>query len=274
MKKSKIIKLLLSSLLLASILLTACACTAVKQNEYAEQTTKNILDGIIAKDYETTRSIFGDIASDEAFGEFFATMSSMLEGTRSYELKQIGWHTRIDNGISSYSVTFEMETDSAERYIIEIHFFKDDNSLYHFNVVPAYSVDPKIMIPTQIGLAIVSIAACAFCIFMIIDCAKRKINKKALWIILILIGVSFTCIFGNELGFNFMTSFIFPISTIKTDGLSVAIKLTVPVGAIVYCCLRKKLTLQDREAETTDSAEITSEAEMPSEHTPTNTENQ
>ena len=251
-----------------------CACTAVKQNDYAEQVTESILNGIVANDYDATRSIFKDIASDEAFEEFFDTVSGMFGDTKSYELKQVGWHTQLDNGVSTYSVTFEMETDGEERYMIETYFLESDNSLYYLNIAPAYSIKTEVLIPIQIVLAVISLASCALCVWMIIDCAKRKIGKKPLWIIIILLSISITCTFGHEVGIKFILNLIFPISTITANGLSVAVKLTAPVGAIIYCILRKKLTHKNPVPEAIESVDSASEIEGSAEPTPPESENE
>ena len=277
MKNLKIIKspkLFLSVLLLISVLFTLCACTAVEQNEYAEQMTESILDGIVAKDYDTTRAIFKDIASDEAFEEFFDTASRAFDGTKSYELKQVGWHTRFKNGVSTYSVTFEMETDTEERYLIETHFLESDHSLYYFNISPSSFVKTEVLILLQIVFVVISLASCAFCIWMIVDCAKRKIGKKPLWIIIILLSISLTFIFGHEAGSKFAVSLIFPMSTITTDGLSAAVKLTIPVGAIIYCILRKQLTHKNPVPEVIESADSVSETEVSAEPTSPESENE
>lgn len=274
LKILKITKLFFFILLLVSMLFTVCSCVAVKQNEYAEQVAESILDGIVAKDYDATHLIFKDITSDEAFGEFFDTVCEMFDDTKSYKLKQVGWYTHFDDGVSTYSVTFEMETDGEDRYIIETYFLKSDNSLYYFNIAPAHSVKNEVLIPLQIVFAAITLASCAFCIWMIVDCAKRKMAKKPLWIIIILLSISITCIFGNEFGLKFMANFIFPSSAIAADGSSVAAELAIPVGAIIYCARRKKLTRKDPEPEAIESADPESELEASAEPTPPESENE
>ena len=242
LKTSKIIKVFLPVLIFLSILFGLCACTAVEQNDNAEQVTESILDGIVSGDYDETRSMFKNIASDKDFRSFFDTVSEMLSDTKSYELKQVGWHSRVDNGISTYSVTFEMSTDDGEKYMVETHFLKDDNSLYSFNITPTYSMSNNAVIPFQIVFVVISFASCAFCVWMIIDCSRRKIRKKPLWIILILLSFSLMLTFGNELGMNFTLRLNFPLSNVTVAPMSVAFKLTIPVGAIIYFIVRKKLT--------------------------------
>ena len=131
-------------------------------------------------------------------------------------------------------------------------------------------MQPEVLIPIQITLALVSLASVAFCIWMIIDCAKRKIDKKPLWIIIILLGFSITYTLGNSVGIRFMLNFVLSISTISRDSLSVG----APIGAIVYCIMRKKLTHIDPEPEVVESAEFTLETENSDESTPTESENE
>ncbi len=242
-------RLLCFVLIFVGVCFSLCACAAIIQNDYAQEVTESIVDGIVDGDYDVTRAMFKDIASDEEFDAFFATVSPLLGDTNDYELRQVGWHTRLDNGISTYSVTFEMHTGGGDKYMIETHFLKDDNSLYYFNILPAFLFPAGVTLFLQIVFAVISLAACVFCIWMIVDCANRKMKNKALWIILILLSLSITATIGNDWGIRFMLRLVFPISKIMENAVSVSLRLTVPIGAIIYFILRKELTQKMLEAE-------------------------
>ena len=85
----------------------------------------------------------------------------------------------------------------------------------------------------------------AFVIWMLVDCIRRKLKRKVLWVLLVFLGVAFTVTVGNQIGFKFMIGLMFQNSTVDADPYikAVVTKLVVPVGAIVYFFLRKKYTI-------------------------------
>lgn len=242
-------KRICSLVLLAGLVLCLFACTSTEQNEHAEEMTESILDGILANRYSETLAIFSGIVEDESdFRAFYDQVRAVLNGVSSYTLEPVGWHTKIENGISTYSLTFEMETNDGRIYYVETVILKNDGSLYSFYIEPTdggagsgAETNPVILL-FQIGFIVLSILALGFTVWMIVDCARRKIAKKALWIILILCGASITLRLGGGFGIHSDLCLIIPWSSLSVGGGALSVTLSLPIGAIVYFFLRKKLT--------------------------------
>jgi hypothetical protein len=87
----------------------------------------------------------------------------------------------------------------------------------------------------------------AFTVWMLVDAIRRKMTKKALWIILILLSLSLSFTTGpNTVNNSFMvTLFLTPSSyqaVIPNETLTLTVVL--PLGSLIYFFLRKKLTAQ------------------------------
>lgn len=248
-KLSKKVKLSFSILLIITLLSLVCSCTTNEQDACAEALTVSILDGFIANDYDAIHAIFNGIADDRELESFYGAVYDLLKDAQSYTLEQIGWHTSVDDGVSSYSVTFEMTTDIGEIFVIETSLYEDDNSLYGFTITP-YSTNAASTIalrPFQIAFLVITLISTAFSIWMIVDCARRKIRKKALWIIIILLSASLICTLGTDPGFETSLSLILPLSSVSIENLSTEFNLTIPLGAIIYFFIRKRLKVKAAE---------------------------
>ena len=81
---------------------------------------------------------------------------------------------------------------------------------------------------------------------MFVDCLRRKMKYKVVWAILIFFGLCFTFTVGETSNFSFNVGLFFQTSSIEADPglLAVVTKLVIPVGAILYLCLRKKFTVE------------------------------
>ncbi|MBO5006913.1 MAG: hypothetical protein J6C89_05665, partial [Clostridia bacterium] len=123
----------------------------------------------------------------------------------------------------------------------------------------------------QILILLFSAVCIAFIIFALIDCCKHKMKYKPLWIIIILCGVVAFTVTLNNTDINFkarVAAMLFSYSYLQIYETGALIfNLSIPVGAIVYFFLRKKLyasaTVKEEEQippeETAESAEQTSE---------------
>jgi hypothetical protein len=138
----------------------------------------------------------------------------------------------------------------------------------HFSDITGFLRDKEAFVPTvQIILWVVSGLFVAFTVWMFVDCLRRKLKYKALWAILIFFGIALTVTVGETSNFSFQIGLFCSLWSIDADpGLpAVVTKIVVPLGAILYLCLRKRFILQqplpdtvDGEGSTTASNELQS----------------
>lgn len=246
----------ISVLLIFVIVISVFSGCAAPTELDARTVTTEFLDLLIQKDYSAAHKYFSTV-DKESFYEFCGRMSAELEGVEKFSLKQTKWSRTTKNGVTYYSYTFEMLTDKDKSYVVETVYLAEDDSFYTFNITGQTALSSTEILPFKLITTALSLAAIGFCVWMVIDCAKRNVRKKALWIILILCGFAFTVTFGYNFGINFSLMLALPIWQVYSDSLCTSITASIPLGAIIYCILRKKITVPTlfHEAQFTDITE-------------------
>ena len=239
----KIKKLSFFLLILVFALGVSCfsGCAAATEID-ARTITAEFLDLLIQKDYSAAYEYFSGV-DKESFYEFCGRMSAELEGVNEFSLNQTKWSRTTKNGVTYYSYTFEMSTNKDKGYVVETVYLAEDDSFYTFNITGQTALSSSEIMPFKLITFAISLAAIGFCVWMVVDCAKRRVRKKALWIILILCGFAFTVTFGYNFGINFSLMLALPLWQVTSDSLCTSIKASVPLGAIIYCILRNKITV-------------------------------
>jgi hypothetical protein len=242
--RSRIFALLASILLVVCLISTLAGCGDKEKNEKVTRLTEGFLDAIIANDPDTAYSLMTSGVSRAEFDTFFSQIRKIFDGVKSYKLSQTGWYASIDNGITSYKVTFNMKADNGSEYQVETTITDGYENISYIHITSTATAAPAspLLIPFKIIMPVISIATITFAVWMIVDCAKRKLSKKALWIIVILLGASVTLTVGNGFSINWMVGLAFASSSVKASGGALSIRLAAPVGAIIYFIIRKKLT--------------------------------
>ncbi len=242
MNNKKIFAYFALFLLLPLLVISSFSGCAAATEFDAKAVTEEFLGLLIKKDYSAAREFFGD-TDEESFYEFCGRMSAELEGVEEFSLKQTKWSCTTKNGVTYYSYTFEMTT-ANKSYVVETVYLNETDTLYTFNVTGQTALSSKEIVPFKLVALAASFASIGFCVWMIIDCARRNMRKKVLWIILILCGFAVTVTFGYNFGINFSLMLALPLWQVASDSLCTSIKVSVPLGAIIYCILRKKITVK------------------------------
>ena len=85
-------------------------------------------------------------------------------------------------------------------------------------------------------------ASLALCIWMTVDCVKRPIRFKVLWIILIWVSVILqVSMIGTSFRFNFFFTVIPTWGSLLATVSSFLLRIPVPVGALIYLAVRQKI---------------------------------
>lgn len=226
--------------LLLSLLFGGCSPAETVDAEYI---TTDFITAVLDGDRGTARGFFGDI-DEGSFNEFCDKIVQSFGDTKDFTLNQTAWSYNWVNGVKYYSYTFELTTDTDKGFVVKVSFFAENDKFATLDIIPKASLSSKEILPFKFAAFLVSCAAVGFCVWMIVDCARRKMVRKWLWILVILSGFSLAVTFGYEFGFNFGIVFAFPFSSVGADSLTTTIKAAFPLGAFIYCILRKNLTIK------------------------------
>ncbi len=248
-RRARILAALVVLVIVAAFLVS---CNLSKRGEQAKSLCRQMTDAILADDFDTAYGLISNTCSSEEFREEYDGFCSLLDGIESYELKQMSFHSEIKSGVSCYSATYSIVTENKVDLEIEVAITEGHDGLTRYHVSQVTAVNCTGTLATlgqfnlpQWGLLLLSILGMALVIWMVIDCARRKLNAKALWIILILIGHLRFSVTGlvTELSTDFRIGAFLPYSRLLLyeDG-TFALSLVLPVGAAVYFFMRKWLT--------------------------------
>ena len=245
-------KLITRALLVAACLLLILALpSCLEQVEVGNNTelSEEFLDCMIQNDMDGAYELIKNTTDDQEFSDYWEEIMPLVEGATSYELKQIGWNVSTQNGelarISAYQVYF----DNDKILLLQILTTDDIEGIAGLNLMDVtefVTTTDAFVPPVNVAMIVLSILSIAFMVWMFVDCMRRKIRRKVLWAILILAGAGFTLSIGEQMGIKFTLSIALHTSSIAADPslLSVITKIALPVGAIVYFFLRKKLPLK------------------------------
>lgn len=248
MKKESInnrIKAFLLAALMICSSLWLCSCSNFKEsNAELEALGRAFIDSIIADDYDTAYSYVSQVADEEAFRELYGSVRELLGGETEYTLKLTGWRGTVAQGVSTHTVAYTMTLANGERLQVTFAQTQGIEGLSAFYIAPDSSTKASgvINVIAKLLIGALSIAVIVFTVLMIVDCAKRKIKLKALWIIIILLGVGIGISLGGaNLSLNGFIGLMVSMSKISVAQGGFVIRLMIPVGAIVYFFVRKKL---------------------------------
>ncbi len=262
MKHSKTVTKLVSLLCLLLLALTLASCTPDTDIGDNTPLSERFMDHVMANDYNSAYGMVKATVTDADFRPYWQTMQAATEGAETYEMQQIGWNVNRSNGVTTRTTAYQVYLDND--HIILLRTVTQDGiegiAGIHFSDITDFIRATDRYIPVvRIILYVFSGLCMAFTLWMLVDCLRRKLKHKALWAILIFFGVCLTFTVGETSSLRFNVGLFFQTSSITADpGLvSVVTKIVLPVGAILYLCLRKKFVIPPEtpvSAETPDLA--------------------
>ena len=239
--------------------LEACSMETEQGNEIKAQ-CETFLDAMIAGDADAAYNVLASGTDRATFDRSFASLCEYIDGVEEYELKQIGWKTGFDNGLNYYMATFEMSTDIGNFQIIGMEADGYDG-LANFRIISETELNPTFTGTItslqganifQWAILAFSALSLAFSVWMLVDCCKRKLKYKALWLLLLIFGMmTFTLTFSEgNLDFRwFIGVIVFSYSYLQIYSTGAfVLKLVLPVGAVLYFVLRKIGAIEEKKA--------------------------
>lgn len=263
--------------LVAAFSLSACEIP-IDTDSTLYKNTEAMIEALVENDKDTARALLGEACSDEDFDEVYPTFVEVFGGIGEYEISGLGFNRGVKNGISYNNMTLLISTEKGELQIFveERSDIPDVLSSFYVSEYNAAKAPDGSVIVGQIILLLLSIAELGFVIWMTVDCAKRKIRKKALWIILILLAnVVFKLTVGaGKISFNLSLFFgISSLSVLNTGGF--VISLSVPLGAILWLIMRDRIkpvekpVLENRASDAATDSSLQEESVAQSNNIPT-----
>ena len=253
-----IIRRALPLLMIALVLLAALiSCTPDMDVGNNTELADQFMDHVIADDYAAAYGMVKATVSDPDFRAYWTTVQTVADGAETYEMKQIGWNLNRSNGVTTRTTAYQAELDNGRTVLLRVVTQDGIEGIagIHFSDITDFLASTEAFVPTvRVILWVVSALAMAFTVWMFVDCLRRKMKYKVVWAILIFFGLCFTFTVGETSNFSFNVGLFFQTSSIEADPglLAVVTKLVIPVGAILYLCLRKKFTVDPSKPEGED----------------------
>ena len=247
--KSKLILLICTVL---SLMLIFGGCTVAEDSEQSRKLCENMVDSIIRDDYTSAYAMVQTVASQSEFDPLWHAMRDSLENSTSYELQQKNWYKKWSNGTALTQVLFEITTDDGKICQMLVSTLEGNDGIAGLNFLDStdFVQETSSLGAINIFLIVFSLLCFAFSIWMFVDCLKRRPSRKILWAILTLCYIGGSLTFGaSDFSINFRISFFWAFSNISADRTALAVTTSVflPIGAIVYFFMRKRLTPPQKE---------------------------
>ena len=236
-------------ILVLALLLTGCSglSEAIDDASIRPQ-AQALLDSFITGDLAGCRALLDENVSDEQLEAYFSAIHLELKDLGPYEMTAVSWDRQITEEADMTSIRYLIEAENMKIYLA-VSTLAGSEGLSGFRLEDAGAdAEPTgPMGPAHWIFLAVGIAVFGFIVWMFVDCARRKMKRKWLWLPLILLG-ALVLTLGSKNGsinFNFRIGLYLGLTNLTTfvrGGFRVM--LYVPLGAIVYFFQRKALTIR------------------------------
>lgn len=254
----KILRRALPLLMTALILLvTLISCTPEVDYGDSIELSDQFMDHVIADDYDSAYSLVKATVTDPDFRDYWETIRSVAEGAETYTKLPVQRNATRSGGVTTITTAYQVNLDNGRIVLLRVVIQDGIEGIagIHFSDITEFIHTTDTYVPVLQAIVLVfSLLCMAFTIWMFVDCLRRKMKYKVVWAILTVFGIALNLTVGETFSFSFNIGLFVQMSTVQVDPGLVAVvtKLVIPVGAILYLCLRKKFTVDPSKPEGED----------------------
>ncbi len=241
------------ALLVLVLVLSGCnSVSEVIDDSDIRTDAQALLEAFVADDYAACRALLDENVTDADLESIFPAIHHALEELGAYEMTAVNWDRKITNEQNVTAIRYLIEGGSG-KYYLTVSKLAGREGLSGFQITdaeadaePTTPTGPIHWVFTAIGAAVL-----IFVIWMFVDCARRKMKRKWLWLPLILLGTVLLTLTmrGGNMAFNFKIGLYFGMTSLTTFARGgFKVMLYVPLGAIVYFYKRRDLTIRPEQA--------------------------
>ena len=254
----KILRLTLPLLLTALVLLaTLISCTPEVDYGDSIELSDQFMDHVIADDYDSAYGMVKATVTDSDFRAYWNTIRLVAEGAETYTKLPVQRNATRSGGVTTITTAYQVDLDNGRIVLLRVVTQDGIEGIagIHFSDITEFIHTTDTYVPVLQAIVLVfSLLCMAFTIWMFVDCLRRKMKYKVIWAILTVFGIALNLTVGETFSFSFNIGLFVQMSTVQVDPGLVAVvtKLVIPVGAILYLCLRKKFTVEPSKPEGED----------------------
>ena len=254
----KILRLTLPLLLTALVLLvTLISCMPEVDYGDSIELSDQFMDHVIADDYDSAYSLVKATVTDPDFRDYWETIRSVAEGAETYTKLPVQRNATRSGGVTTITTAYQVNLDNGRIVLLRVVTQDGIEGIagIHFSDITEFIHTTDTYVPVLQAIVLVfSLLCMAFTIWMFVDCLRRKMKYKVIWAILTVFGIALNLTVGETASFSFHIGLFVQMSTVQVDPGLVAVvtELVIPVGAILYLCLRKKFTVDPSKPEGED----------------------
>ena len=242
----------LMCLLLAVLLVCLTGCSALQEaldDPQLTEATENVLDAMIAGDSQSAWEYCAAACTQEEFDQFYAQIVPLLEGVGSYTLGPHYVQNTNSNGVVTKSIRYLLTSGETQLWVTAVQQEGVDTLVgFHVYLVTTETGTLSTARDNDISqwvVLVIGMAEIAFMLVVLVDCIRHKMKKKWLWILIILLGGVTVLLTSTPQSMNVRFNFGLFLNSytalLKYNTGGFAFRLLIPVGSIVYLCMRKAL---------------------------------
>lgn len=234
------------ALLLVIVLMLAGCGEDVFDDTALRADAEVLMAAFLNDDYDGCFAVVENAVSDGELRQIFPAIVEELRDLGEYEMTAVGWNRKITGDRDQKSVNYLVSGEGG-KYYLSVTKVEGIEGLAGFQISaaeadaePTRQAGPVNWIVTIIGFAVLG-----FVIWMVVDCVRRKMKRKWLWIPLVLLGSVVLTLALRDGGMNFRYNiglYLGVSSLVNYQAGGFMLKLYIPLGAIVYFMKRKQLT--------------------------------
>ena len=252
-----------------------------ESNKNEELTTKFFNYVLEDKQAEAYKMVKGSCSFEE-FSDSYATFRDAFEDANEFEISLYredvfssddyeddeGYFVYCDN-------VYEIELDNGKHLTATVSTSSlSDKTIDYVEVeeTTTFRNITKFSLPfLNFFLISLYIGIIVFTVFMVIDCAKRRIKLKVLWMFVLFAAMTYSASIGGEFSLGYELGVTLEPSYIEAYPVfeTIDIYISVPAGAIIYFFVREHLPTKPPKKKKEEEAVAVAEAPVAAEPTVT-----